>query len=100
MWIRENDMYPADVLAAYDIWGDSATGDWVMPDITMTTAEGEAYAAKYSDIQSYVNEMILKFIVGNEPMSSWDSFVAEVKAMGIEDCIALKQAALARYLAR
>ena len=100
MWIRENDMYPADVLAAYDIWGDSATGDWVMPDITMTTAEGEAYAAKYSDIQSYVNEMILKFIVGNEPMSSWDSFVAEVKAMGIEDCIAIKQAALDRYLAR
>ncbi len=100
MWIRENDMYPAEVLAAYDIWGNSATGDWVMPDTTMTTAEGEEYAAVYSDIQAYVNEMILKFIVGDAPMSDWDSFVAEVESMGIEDCVALKQAALNRYLAR
>lgn len=100
MWIRENDMYPAEVLAAYDIWGNSSTGDWVMYDITMTTEEGEEFSSVYSDIQSHVNEMILKFIVGDADMSLWDQFVSEVEGMGIDTCIALKQAALDRYLAR
>lgn len=100
MWIRENDMYPAEVLAAYDIWGDSSTGDWVMYDITMTTEEGEEFSSVYSDIQSHVNEMILKFIVGDADMSQWNQFVSEVEGMGIDTCIALKQAALDRYLAR
>jgi hypothetical protein len=33
-------------------------------------------------------------------MDQWDSFVETLYDMGIEDCIALKQAAYDRYLAR
>jgi len=100
-WIRENDMYSEAVLSAYDIWNGSSTGDWVLPTgVTLTSEEAEDYSSIYNNIQTYVNEMILRFITGTAPMSEWDAFVDEIYAMGIEDCIAYQQTALDRYNTR
>lgn len=100
MWIREYDQYTEDILSAYTTWGDSSTGDWVMPPITMTAEEGEDYNEIFSNVQTYVNEMVLRIITGALPVSEWDNVVAEVEAMGIQECIDIKQAALDRYNAR
>ena len=37
-------MYSADIRSAYDVRGGSSTGDWVMPPITMTAEEAEAFS--------------------------------------------------------
>ena len=37
-------MYSEDILSAYDVWGGGSTGDWVMPPITMTAEEAEAFS--------------------------------------------------------
>lgn len=100
MWIKEYDQNSAEVMSAYDTWGDSATGDWVMPPVTMTAEEGEDYMDTYSDIETYLNERILRIITGVDSIDTWDSVLAEIESMGIQDCIAIKQAALDRYLAR
>ena len=44
--------------------------------------------------------MILKFIVGAEPLSGFDGYVAQIKAMGMERAIELTQAAYDRYMAK
>ncbi len=97
MWIREYDQYSEDVLSAYTTWGDSATGDWVMPPITMTAEEGEDYNEIFSNVQTYVNEMVLRIITGASSLDDWDSVIAEIESMGIQECIDIKQAALDRY---
>jgi hypothetical protein len=33
-------------------------------------------------------------------MDEWDDFVQDIKDLGIEDCIAIKQAAVDRYYSR
>lgn len=100
MWVKEYDQYEAKVLEAYDTWTASSTGDWVMPPTTMTASEAEDYSSVYGNIETYVDEMVLRFIVGDQSMNEWDSFVDTIESMGIQSCIDFKQAALDRYNAR
>lgn len=54
----------------------------------------------YAPIQTYISEMALKFIMGEESLDKFDAFVAELEKMGINDVLKVQQAAYDRYLAR
>ena len=41
-----------------------------------------------------------KFITGDKPMEEWDAFIEELKGIGIDQCIQLKQDAYDRYQER
>lgn len=83
------------------VWGTNADTAYQMPTaISMTAEESEAYYAKYSDIQTLISENLTKFAVGERSMDEWDSFVQQIKDLGIDECIALKQAAVDRFYTR
>ena len=44
------------------------------------------------------DEMINKFIMGKEPLDNFDKFVQTLKDMGIDDVLAVEQAAYDRYI--
>ena len=46
-----------------------------------------------------MDENVVKFVVGDKPLSEFDAYVDTLIQMGIEDCVALEQAAYDRYLA-
>ena len=98
-WEREQKAAAPEYLEAQEIW-DRADGAWVLPPITLTTEEGNEYSNLYGDIQTYATESIPSFITGAKPLADWDAFVAQIRSMGIDRCIALQQAALDRYNAR
>lgn len=70
------------------------------PTIIHTPEETAVITEKYSTIDDYCREMILKYIIGTEDLSGWDSFTAQLKSYGIDDVLACKQAAYDRYQAR
>lgn len=70
------------------------------PTVTHTQEESSVISDKYSTIDDYCREMILKFIIGTEDLADWDSFVDQVKAYGIDEVLECKQAAYDRYMAR
>ena len=43
------------------------------------------------DITTYIDEMTVKFITGATPLTEYDSYMAQLKSMGIEDAIAITQ---------
>ena len=47
-----------------------------------------------TDIEIYVDEMVMKFITGRESLDNWDTYVARVKEMGIEKVLDIYQKAL------
>jgi putative aldouronate transport system substrate-binding protein len=51
-------------------------------------------------IETYVNEMTVRFITGAEPIENFDAFVATVEGMGLEELLSLYQTAYERWLAR
>jgi len=65
-----------------DVWGD-ADRDYVMPAISLTTEEGERSSVLKADIDTYVSEMILKFITGEESFDNYDAFLNEIKSRAL-----------------
>lgn len=99
-WTREKQMVSEEEWAAYDIWGNSASGDWVMPPVTMTSEEGSEYATIFGDIDTLITETIPLFITGAKPMTEYGQFIDQLKSMNIDRCIDIQQAALDRYMNR
>lgn len=98
---RMDSTYNDVQLGAAAIWDSVTDGAYDYPSfVTLTSSESESFSKTYSDINSYVQEMILKFIIGEESLDNWDSYVENVKAMGIDTCIEIKQDGYDRYMER
>ncbi len=91
--------YP-EVVEATKTWAISNQKDHERPAITMTTAENEEFRALDGEIYTYVNQMVTKFIVGIEPLSKFDDFIAELEKRGAERCAEILDTAMQRYNAR
>lgn len=81
-------------------WASCKMEDYKVPQIILTTDEKDRYTAIMSEVDTYVNEMFNQFISGKVSLDKFDEFVAEVKNLGIDEALAIKQAAYERYLAR
>ncbi|WP_237266334.1 extracellular solute-binding protein [Thermoclostridium stercorarium] len=67
------------------------------PPATTTPEEAQELATIESDINTYVDEMTLRFIIGTEPLSNFDKFVETVKSMNIDRAIEIRQKSVDRY---
>ena len=94
--------YTQDSLEAIDLYTKSTDGAYEMPSrLSFTTDESEEYASTIGDIETRADEQIVRFVIGELNFDSdWDDFVQELKDMGLERCVELKQAALDRYYER
>lgn len=69
------------------------------PTLAFTDEEQSLLNEKYTEIETYINEMIDKFVMGVEPLDSFDAYVAKVDSMGLADVLKVQQAAYDRYMA-
>lgn len=80
---------------AWDVWTSNLDGTMaISSNVTMTTEQKETESYKASDIMTYANQMISQFANGDSDIDSqWDTFISNLKDMGIDECIELEQAA-------
>lgn len=79
--------YPSTCLDEYkDVLVDK------VEDMIGTVEETETYGQLWPDLENYVKESFIGFVIGSKPLSEWDSYVETCKTMGIEDVTAIKQA--------
>ena len=83
----------------FDCW-DIPNQKSISSYVSLTTEESESISSRYTDINTLVQEFTSKVIIGEESLDNWDSFVANIKSMGIDEIVATYQAAYDRYLAR
>ena len=91
---------PAEIIELQSRWILSGTDFGVLPTLTLSEAETAEASTKLNDINTYVEEMSTRIIMGYEPVSSWEQFGTELQRMGLEDVLAAYQAAYGRYLDR
>lgn len=91
--------YTQDSLDAIELYGKNTDGAYEMPTrLSFTAAESDEYASTIGDIETRADEQIVRFVIGELNFESdWDDFVQELKDMGLERCVELKQDALDRY---
>ena len=91
------------VVKAGDTWyeGNGDTCNWVYPNsVTMTPDEITESSTIYNAMSTYVKEMAIKFITGEESLDNWDNYINTLNDMGMEKMLEIRQAAYDRYLAR
>lgn len=81
---------------ALSIWSQP-TVERKMPLVTPTQDEASKFASVMTNIETYRDEMLLKFIMGVEPIDNFDKYVSKIQSMGIGDAIQIQQTALERY---
>jgi putative aldouronate transport system substrate-binding protein len=82
---------------AADTWMNTNQKSHMIPPVTATPEESNDLGKIMSDIDTYKQEMIAKFILGQEPIENFDKYVAQIKKLGIDKAITIKEAAIQRY---
>jgi len=82
---------------AVKIWGNTNEAKHLLPPVTPSPTESTQMSTIMNDVTTYRTEMLTRFILGQEPMSNYDAYVAQIKKMGIDTAIKINQSALDRY---
>lgn len=87
---------------SWDAWGKQNDGAYNLPAyLTLTTEESEELTRIKQDLANYSDEMVYKFIFGQEDIDAgWDAFVAELERLGSTRGEEINKAAYDRYLER
>lgn len=99
--LRGASNYTAEQLSSWDDWTD-ANLDYskALPSKEMLNVDEKSqYASLYSDIETYLSEAIIKYIIGDFSFDTYETdMIGKLEAMNIQDCIDLYQTAYDRYV--
>lgn len=84
-------------LAAKNNWKNTDQAKHDIQYICFTQQESSDMAKIMADVNTLVNEMTIKFIMGTTPLDDFDKFVKQIKDFGIDKAISIEQAAVDRY---
>ena len=90
-------------VTASDRWTMYQDSKMTMPiSLSRTSEEDATYTNNQTNIDDYLNTMVLKFILGTEELNdkSWTDFKSQLESFGISDNLAIQQAAYDRYVVR
>lgn len=69
--------------------------------LALTEEENDIYVEKWLDISKYATQMFAAFVTGDADVEAeWDTYVANLQKMGLQEVLACYDAAYARYTAR
>lgn len=89
--------YNDDQLEAVDTLASLTDGANNMPAyVSLDNAEQDRYNSVATDLDTYANGMILKFILGDEPMSNYQAFLDTCMDMGLQQMTDIYQGAYDR----
>ncbi|MDR6551858.1 extracellular solute-binding protein [Paenibacillus qinlingensis] len=82
---------------AIKLWSAPSNKNQMPPNLSPSLEDSAKYATIMSDVNTYTQEMITKFIMGAEPMENYDNFIKKLKSIGAEDAVKIMQSALDRF---
>lgn len=92
-------IYDAQKEALYN-WIDNDGAKYLLPEVTISAEDINEYSSLKSEIEAYVDEMSIKFIMGTESLDNYDDYLNNLKSMGLSRLQEITQAALDEYNAR
>ena len=87
-------------LDAWNVWSNSDAAKHKIPPTSMTPEESQEFADIMAQAETYVREKYAAFTLGQEALddATFEKYREQLKKMGIERAIELKQLAYERYL--
>ena len=81
-------------------WADGVDTSGVLPTLALTAEETEQIADALTQIQTYAQTEMNNVVIGETSIEEWPEIVEKFRNMGLEDVLAVYNAAYARYLAK
>ena len=72
---------------------------YMLPTLSYTDDEKSVRSDIRSAMSTYISEMALKFITGEEPLDNFDDFVKTLESMGLDQLLEIENAAYQRFMA-
>ncbi|MGG1551532.1 extracellular solute-binding protein [Paenibacillus ferrarius] len=82
---------------AVNVWKKTDADKHNLPQITPTPEESSEYAKIMSDINTLVDEMTLKMVLGSESIDQYPKYLEKMKSLKLDRAIEIQKAALDRY---
>lgn len=83
---------------AIEVWSSTNASKYLLPYIYPDRASD--LAKLQTSVNTYYNEMLMKFIMGIEPIDNFDKYVDGLNSRGLKEILELQQAAYEKYLLR
>ncbi len=85
-------------LEAGEVWATNVDNAWMYPAyIPIPVDDALEFSVLWNDIGTYIQESFFKFVNGEMPLSSWDTYVETIQGMNLERCIEIYQDAYDAY---
>ncbi|MCL2059728.1 MAG: extracellular solute-binding protein [Oscillospiraceae bacterium] len=88
------------IFTTYSVWEENGDCAYVLPLISYTADESSERARILTEINTYKDPMVVKFIIGEEPISNFDTFVSQLERLGLDRAVEITQDAVDRYYNR
>lgn len=85
---------------ALENWSVSDVKNYKLPTLTIAADSMSEYTSLTSDIKTYRQEMLVKFIKGTESLDNFDEYLATLDKMGQKRVMEIQQAAYEEYQKR
>jgi putative aldouronate transport system substrate-binding protein len=83
--------------AALPIWTKTDVDKYKIPQVTPTPEEASELAQIMNDVNTLIDEMTLKIILGNESVDAYEGYLNKLATFRIDRAIEIQQGALDRY---
>lgn len=90
-------------IAANDLWfypNEAVSAKHTLPRMSFTADEANRRQELMAPLDTYVSEMAVKYVTGEESIDNFDKFVEQLNTMGLQELIDITQGAYDRFLAR
>lgn len=85
---------------AWKNWQETKESEHKLPYIYLEQSRLDEYARLQTDVDTYTNEMTLKFIMGVEPLEKYDEFLSNLESRGVKTVLEITQNAYDKALER
>ena len=89
-----------DAIAMWNKYSDNVIHTSIPAAVVESADVADEIAQIQSQVYTYIDEMVLKFIKGSESMDNYDKFVKKLKDIGAERLLELKQQSHDKYINR
>ena len=96
---RQFGTYSEKNLEAMELWTATSDDLYTLPtQVELTYEESQEYSGIWSDLSTYANTEVFKFVMGEYNFDEdWDNFVEQLEEIGLNRCVEIYQDAYDRY---
>jgi putative aldouronate transport system substrate-binding protein len=78
----------------------AASSELLLPALEVGPRDARKFSTIMVDLRTYIAEMTTRFILGREPLSNFDAYLAKLRQAGVQDAVGYMQTAYDRYRAK